>query len=503
VVTLLNPPAGMSGLGLGLLNRAVSPSGAKRLIVIEGQSNALGKGTASAVTNYAGFTDTLAAVQMVEQGSTLANPPIWQSEGPRDLGPRLTNIDATGIGACGIEISLMKDLNAALPGQYALAKFAISSSGLENQAINPAYPVSGGQYMDQLIAYIRAAETALGAELYAIIQVRGEADAGEQPDATNYETNLSTFETTLRTEFGSTFFFGVSFLSQHFGWTGGSAQVRTAQQNHVAASRSNRFVVFTEDIPFQDTAHFTSDGYSTLGSRFARELRIAAGELSRGSFPYLKGVGAVIVATSAQSLSPVWPPHETNDVGIMALSALGNTNYPLGVAAGFVATPDGVQHNNASSTDARLQTWEARASSSAMATPTISDVGGDNSKLAGIWVWGNVRTTGNSYDVTAGDTAATSTSVTIPGDTTTADNVLALAFCAIRVDSDTRQFGAFANASLANVTETINISTTNAAGFGLGMATGEKATAGTVDATTSTLSTTSTQARQLITLVGA
>jgi hypothetical protein len=109
-------------------------------------------------------------------------------------------------------------------------------------------------------------------------------------------------------------------------------------------------------------------------------------------------------------------------------------------------------------------------------------------------------TIGDPWDVTDGNTLGTtpSTSITIPGLVTTVPDCLIMALCSHGFDTDANIFSGWANASLASFTAHPNYRTSAANGGGFGIATGIKATPGTVDPTTATLSNTSMQGRLVI-----
>jgi len=79
-----------------------------------------------------------------------------------------------------------------------------------------------------------------------------------------------------------------------------------------------------------------------------------------------------------------------------------------------------------------------------------------------------------------------STSVSIPGGTTTVDKCLIVAAASKQTDSAAAQFSGFGNSSLGGVTKIIDGGTTTGNGGGYAVATGTLATAGTFNATTAT-----------------
>ena len=122
--------------------------------------------------------------------------------------------------------------------------------------------------------------------------------------------------------------------------------------------------------------------------------------------------------------------------------------------------------------------------------PSIADVG--NHLGTRMIVLRYCVTSGNPWDIFATAQELTAdTSVSIPGLTTAVADCLVLA--AFSTGQDTASVAGatgWANASLANVTERMDNWVTDGLGGGFAMASGEKAVAGVVSATTATLSLT-------------
>jgi hypothetical protein len=92
--------------------------------------------------------------------------------------------------------------------------------------------------------------------------------------------------------------------------------------------------------------------------------------------------------------------------------------------------------------------------------PTTSDSG--DHQIAQITAWRGCITSGNPWDVTAGDVlAAASTAVSIPGATTTVNDCLIVAIVSNATDTGTSQTGTWANASLSGVVERSDVSSTS------------------------------------------
>jgi hypothetical protein len=490
--------AGLSvGLACGIEATGGTAAIPKRLVVIAGQSNALGLGVAASVTNYPGIADAYPAVQFVERSSVLSDPLSWTTDALRDLSPRTITVASQVAGTMGVELSLGRTLDATGSAEWYLAKSAIDGSGLENNWNNPAWPATGGSLLSQFSAWITSIEAATGSTLAAIVWIQGEADSTESPDTANYGTNLSSFFSALRATHGN---FGVVLnrLSSNYSPGGGRYEVRSWQESWVATD-SKAAIVYADDLAFRDTAHFSDDSYATLGIRLASAVMDVIDGPAPVANPRWKAAGIPVIATSAQTLTPTWPAHEAGDIGFLILSGLGVNAYTLSTAAGFAAVTDSPQKDTGVSTSSRLQVWWCRASSSAMASPVVADAASDDAKIAMIVVVKGAASSGDPWDVTAGDApAAAGTAITFPGVTTTVGNTLIMNILAHRVDSADAQVSGWANADLTDLTEHVDYDVITSLGYGLAVATGVKAAAGAVTGTTATLANSATQARLTI-----
>jgi hypothetical protein len=149
--------------------------------------------------------------------------------------------------------------------------------------------------------------------------------------------------------------------------------------------------------------------------------------------------------------------------------------------------------------ETQLTVFWARASSGAMAAPTVADLG--NHQLGEILTVRGCIASGDPWDVTAGDVQSTATTaVSVPGATTTVSDCLVVMIASNGFDTDIAQTSGWANPDLANVTERGDINTALGHGGGFGFATGEKAAVGAYGATTATLAGASQQGRLSIAL---
>lgn len=205
-------------------------------------------------------------------------------------------------------------------------------------------------------------------------------------------------------------------------------------------------------------------------------------------------------ASGTTSCTPAWPTHQADDIGLLFVETSG-TAAPA-APSGWTQVTDSPQYadGGAGATRTRLSVFWRRAAGSSESTPTVTtDV---NHVIAQILTFRGCITSGDPWDVTAGDNtgATTSTSVSIPGDTTTVADCLIVAACCSVFDTATDQFSSWANGDLANVTEQADAFTATGNGGGFGVATGEKASAGAYGATTATLANAANQGRISIAL---
>jgi outer membrane protein assembly factor BamB len=202
------------------------------------------------------------------------------------------------------------------------------------------------------------------------------------------------------------------------------------------------------------------------------------------------------------SLTVAWPTHQAEDIGLLIVET-ANQAVVLGTNAAdwtqVTNSPQGT--GTAGGTSAtRLTVYWSRATSSAMGAVGVSTSSGDH-QIAQIITFRGVTNTGNPFDVSAGNVASSaSTSVSIPGATTTVANTLVVAIVANATDSNFSQASTWANSSLTSVTDQAETQTNSGNGGGFGVATGVKATAGAYNATTATLANSSVQGRMSIAL---
>jgi type II secretory pathway pseudopilin PulG len=206
--------------------------------------------------------------------------------------------------------------------------------------------------------------------------------------------------------------------------------------------------------------------------------------MDKSSTPTVEFVAAGTAVSGTGAVSPVWPTHQANDIGIMVIETGGE---------GTTLTPSGWTHitgspviDVASTAGSKLNILWKRAASSSEASVSTGDSG--NHQVARIYTFRGVIETGDPWNVVAtGAKTTASTTATAVSVTTTVANTLVLLIVGRPNDSSsTAHFGAFTNANLINITERGEAGTTSGHGGGFVLTTGDKATTGATDISTST-----------------
>jgi hypothetical protein len=202
-------------------------------------------------------------------------------------------------------------------------------------------------------------------------------------------------------------------------------------------------------------------------------------------------VAAGAVASGTGTITPALPAGiATGDILLLFLETsnqeISISNQNGGTWAEVTNSPQGTG-TAAGSTGARLTVFWSRYNGT-QGAPTTSD-SGDHQLGRIIAVRGAVAS-GNPWDVTAGAVeAASDTSGSIPGATTTVTNTLVVVAIATSLpdSSTTTNFSSWTNSNLTGIAERTDNTVTAGNGGGLGIATGTKATAGAYSSTAVTL----------------
>jgi hypothetical protein len=184
---------------------------------------------------------------------------------------------------------------------------------------------------------------------------------------------------------------------------------------------------------------------------------------------------------------------QLNDILVLVIET---ANQDIATPAGWTelsSSPQGTGTSGSAASSMLLAFWKRSDGTETTVAPADS---GDH-QLGFVVVLRNALLSGDPIDVTAGDVLAVAdTVVTIPGGTTTVADCLILACATHMTDTSSAQFSAWANASLTDVTEIADKSSTQGTGGGgIGIATGVKEVAGVFSATTATAANSTAQAR--------
>jgi hypothetical protein len=265
----MNPTPASVPTGYATLSSSVAPT--IPVFIFAGQSNATGTGQGPNIDDGS-------------QVSWAADPLIQAWDGGKfvDYAPGLRTGWGYGVwdtaGNAGPEIGFLTAWRAANPGQPCVVlkvtargtQLAQSADGTTTYDWSPS---SAGELYPQAKAWISNALSALTALGYtpavqAAVWTQGENDAGDATNASNYQTNLTNFITSVRADWGlgSTGLFIVSRLRPAFTNAG---TIRTAQFNVAAANPGGPVsLIETSDIAVgADNTHYTIPGRTVLGQR--------------------------------------------------------------------------------------------------------------------------------------------------------------------------------------------------------------------------------------------
>jgi len=257
-----------------------------------------------------------------------------------------------------------------------------------------------------------------------------------------------------------------------------------------AAAETITQITFTAD---QFLAITIDDLILTKGGGFQGDLRVVT-QLPDGdgaNTDWTATTSGPIYVTSSTgngtgAVAMTWPTHVPGDIALLLVEACGGEAVSLSTAAGFTELANSPQATGAGTAGTRLHAYWCRATSEAMAGPTIADAG--DHVYAMMLTFRGCVASGDPVNVTAGGvkTPAT-TSASSPTATTTVDKCLVISAISRDDDIATAEFSAWANAALASITEISDLGTTSGNGGGIGVAAGIKAAAGATGATTATV----------------
>lgn len=234
------------------------------MIVVAGQSNALGFGVTAAEWAVLG-----------EQLDGRAKIWDWRAQAFVELEPGVNTGNNATQEYWGPEAEFARQWLDAHPGETLyIIKVADGQLGLAADPTQADWsPSSAGEFFDRALVRIGEARVALAdeaPEIGALLWMQGEQDATSQAAANAYAANLETFVTAVRAEWGSPytgFYLGriAANLPAVFAY---KDDVRNAQVHNDAAD-ANLFLVDTDRFHLQvDGIHFSGEGEVSLGAGF-------------------------------------------------------------------------------------------------------------------------------------------------------------------------------------------------------------------------------------------
>mgnify|MGYP003575051533 FL=1 len=219
------------------------------------------------------------------------------------------------------------------------------------------------------------------------------------------------------------------------------------------------------------------------------------------AYPVVQGQGSLVEGLNNALLTPAWPTHQAGDIGLLIVET-GQHPFELANAQGFKELPwspqkDGSSNDSATTT---LHAYWKRATGAAEPAPTLNaPVGTSFHARALILVIRGASPAGVPWDAGDGDDVGVASSAISFRDIDTVDNeCLILHILTHSVDTLSAGVSGWTNPNLTDITEVLDDTSTIGGGSGIAIASGKKATSGSIGNTTATLSHTSRQARIVI-----
>ncbi|HBX50877.1 MAG TPA: hypothetical protein DEH02_07400 [Bacteroidales bacterium] len=231
-----------------------------KIILMAGQSNMVGVGNNSELpSNLQNIQTDVPVYISLMCDASIANQWTYLQPGDGEL-----------LSSHGCELSFADGLKQTYPNDnFALIKCAMGGSVLAAEWLSPT---AGGPaiYYTSFINCVNSALNSLPTgttyELIGMLWMQGESDATNLSWANNYEFNLTSFITDVRSALGVPQMpFIIGKIDTQSAWTY-NAIVRQAEDN-VASNVNNCTIIDTQGYP-TDGIHYTSAGYVQMGNAF-------------------------------------------------------------------------------------------------------------------------------------------------------------------------------------------------------------------------------------------
>jgi hypothetical protein len=249
-----------------------APPTPKTLIAILGQSNAVGIGLQSRLTNQ-----SLASSypNVVYEATTAANsitPIVWETYARGPLAPFYYQSG----NHFGIELTLGRDLDATAQGQFAIVKFAVNGTTLANKwSPTGTVPTSGsGNFAHLALTAVQSAQQACACDRVVFVWIQGEADAGSSSQSAAYATNLAGLAAFYRQTYPAAPWvvgrLNGDYINAANNAGAYTSTVRAAEQQFVASDPHAALVDMDSVLPDPaNHTHYFADGYAQLGHLYA------------------------------------------------------------------------------------------------------------------------------------------------------------------------------------------------------------------------------------------
>lgn len=257
------------------------------------------------------------------------------------------------------------------------------------------------------------------------------------------------------------------------------------------AASTNHFEDGTTEVGFATLYGSSADGSATGSRTLAQDKSranigtlIAIASDTSWTGPVFQDRG--VSASGTANISPAWPPHAVDDVALLIIESTGGQPANLGTAAGFAAVTNSPQATGAGTIGTQITVYWCRATSTSMATPTVTDPG-DHAYGVIVTFRGCIGS-GNPWDVTAGSVKASATGTTTwDSVTTTVANALVINTASRDNDSNLAAWSNFAGGNCTSLGELHDEGTLNGNGGGIVVNLSKLAAAGATGAPTATV----------------
>lgn len=261
------------------------------------------------------------------------------------------------------------------------------------------------------------------------------------------------------------------------------------------------FIVVTGQKGTPGSVGNTTGTLSGSGTQARITLALTALNTPADTSPYKGHLGTVVERETAGDITPAWPTHAANDIGLLVVESGG---WPIATPSGWtelVASPvnDGV---NGGTTGTQLSVFWKRAASGAEAAPTVTFVS-DHIRAVIATIKG-CTTAGNPIDHSAGSAAgADATAVSFPATTTDTKDCIVLGILgSSREIASKDEIDTWANSSLEGFSEWLDDWSVIGSGGGIAIGVGYKPSPGSISAGSADLDVASRQARITVALKG-